>query len=57
MENPAIRKALTREEAFWRSEQERRFCELREKALRFTKPVPWTTLALSLMGRRVVKGY
>ena len=34
MENPAIRKALTIEEAFWRSERERRLYELREKALR-----------------------
>lgn len=34
MENPAIRKALTIEEAFKRNEQERRLYELREKALR-----------------------
>ena len=34
MKNPAIRKALTIEEAFWRSERERRLYELREKALR-----------------------
>ena len=34
MENPAIRKALTIEEAFWHSERERRLYELREKALR-----------------------
>lgn len=34
MENPAIRKALTMEETFWRSERERRFYELREKAMR-----------------------
>ena len=34
IENPAIRKALTIEEAFWRSERERRLYELREKALR-----------------------
>ncbi len=34
MENPAIKKALTIEEAFWRSERERRLYELREKALR-----------------------
>ena len=34
VENPAIKKALTIEEAFWRSERERRLYELREKALR-----------------------
>jgi hypothetical protein len=34
MANPAIRRALTIEEAFKRSEQERRLYELREKALR-----------------------
>jgi|GEM_PF-1432694 hypothetical protein len=34
MKNPAIRKALTIEEAFWHSERERRLYELREKALR-----------------------
>ncbi|WP_434075039.1 PD-(D/E)XK nuclease family transposase [Moorella naiadis (nom. illeg.)] len=34
LENPAIRKALTIEEAFKRNEQERRLYELREKALR-----------------------
>jgi len=34
MANPAIRRALTIEEAFNRSEQERRLYELREKALR-----------------------
>ena len=33
MENAAIRKALTIEEMFWQSEKERRFYELREKAL------------------------
>ncbi len=34
MENPAIRKALTVEEMFWKSERERRIYELQEKALR-----------------------
>jgi predicted transposase/invertase (TIGR01784 family) len=34
MENPAIRKALTVEEMFWRSKRERRIYELQEKALR-----------------------
>jgi hypothetical protein len=33
MENAAIRKALTIEEMFWQSEKERRFYELREKAI------------------------
>jgi predicted transposase/invertase (TIGR01784 family) len=33
MENAAIKKALTIEEMFWQSEKERRFYELREKAI------------------------
>jgi len=34
MENPGIKKALTIEQAFWQSKKERRFYELREKAIR-----------------------
>jgi predicted transposase/invertase (TIGR01784 family) len=34
MENPGIRKALTIEELFWKSDKERRIYELREKALK-----------------------
>jgi predicted transposase/invertase (TIGR01784 family) len=34
MENPAIQKAMTIEEIFWKSEKERRLYELREKAIR-----------------------
>jgi predicted transposase/invertase (TIGR01784 family) len=34
MEYPGIKKALTIEQAFWQSKQERRLYELREKALR-----------------------